>query len=495
MSVRNPRIASLIDSWVSTRQHVARVVSLADEIVELLKADQLLYTMRIPPWMVGAHPANRGGYGCSGMMVHSLGADIVQMGWSNEAIAHALCVEDDDSAKVVKETRSLIESSPGLAPVPAEHIKYGSLSCTHTNQFLNAVNYGIASDEESLTVEGRISKSKLEEDAKLKEALEKGLLWTVLSKQVEALYGQEVLDLLSHARNRTGAAQVKDGEIQVLLKVQKMVSRFSMVGQVDWESISRCLVKRESMDPKDLQVLMKFVQLYGGWYTGGIHPRSQPLPQKLCGEWSHRAHLHVQCHQRVEDFTFGVVPLVCHCDRKSTGSMPCCQDSEQNVQVHHAIGHLWLELCGQKKQMLQAEDVLVQCRSIVDLHGQGLDEKLRYKMIARLDTMVARIVLKKDTTQHSSVEHAGHGFCMDLAKALQDIGKQSPIVSPWAELVSKSSAAKEQAKEQTPSQGLNVIEYDASGRAVGACRLSLESRGCQQHRVHIGSTLESCCWS
>ena len=101
------------------------------------------------------------------------------------------------------------------------------------------MNHGIASDEESLTVEGRISKSKLGEDTKLKEALEKGLLWIVLSKQVEALYGQEVLDLLSHARNRTSSAQVKDGEIQVLLKVQKTVSRFSKVGQVDWQSISQ----------------------------------------------------------------------------------------------------------------------------------------------------------------------------------------------------------------------------------------------------------------
>ena len=122
MPVPNPRIVSVIASLGSTGQAVVRVVSLADEIVELLKADQLAYTMRIPPWMVGVHPANRGGYGCSGMMVHSLGADIVQMGWSNEAIVHALCVEDDETTKVAKFTSSLIESSPGLAPVPAEHI-------------------------------------------------------------------------------------------------------------------------------------------------------------------------------------------------------------------------------------------------------------------------------------------------------------------------------------------------------------------------------------
>ena len=483
MSVPNPTIASLIASTSGKSTDVVRVVSVADQIVQLLKADKLAYVMNAPPWMVGVHPANRGGYGCSGMMVHSLGAEIVAMGWSHEATSHALCVEDDDSGTIAKYTASLIESSPGLAPVPVEHIKYGSLSCTHTNQFLNAVNYGIASEEESLTVEGRISKTKLEEDTKLKEALEKGIAWLVLSRQVEAMYGHELLDLLSHARNRTGSAQVQDGEMQILVKVQKMVTQFSKNGQVDWQSISNCLLKRGSVNPTDLQVLMKFVQLYGGGSQGTFIDDLNRFHKSFVASgrivpistFSAINELKISPSELCPWFAIAIVKAQASCPANKT---------QNKVAKYLMPSDIAALSSAKKQQMLDAEAVLAKCRLLMDGHGDCIDEKLKYKMLYRLDTIVARIVLKKDMTQHSHAEQAGHAFCTELESALHACGKQSTIVSPWAASSSSSSGATEDKLEaQQKSQGSNVIEYDASGKAIGAERVSLQSTGCRQQRM------------
>ena len=72
-----------------------QVVSAVDMIIERLEAIGLAYRLSIPPELMGVNPANRNGYGLSPVEVHALGADIVKIGWSWAACAHAVAVEDD----------------------------------------------------------------------------------------------------------------------------------------------------------------------------------------------------------------------------------------------------------------------------------------------------------------------------------------------------------------------------------------------------------------
>ena len=259
----NPTIVALMKK--ADRKVHSKCVSTVESIIEILKDDGLCYITYILSTRVGVHRQNRGGYGVSGVEVHALGADIVEMGWSHKACLHAVCVEEGPNKAIAKFTAELYEKSPGLAPLQANHIQYGSISCSHTNQFLNVILAELPSEFEVLTVDGKISKTKLATaDPKLAEALDRGMQWTVLSHSVEEIYGPELLDLISFANNQAGRVARKDTEIHTLVKAQSLVTEYAATGHVDWGHIEHRLSRRSNMESKDLQVLLKFVQTYGG---------------------------------------------------------------------------------------------------------------------------------------------------------------------------------------------------------------------------------------
>jgi len=114
-------------------RHDARLVSAVDDIIGSLTVAGLAWRQRIPPKMVGVHPANRNGYGVSAIEVHALGAEIVRMGWSPAATAHAVCVEDSADRRIAEFSHRLSASTVGLGVPGAEIAKFGSISCSHTN--------------------------------------------------------------------------------------------------------------------------------------------------------------------------------------------------------------------------------------------------------------------------------------------------------------------------------------------------------------------------
>ena len=86
-------------------------------------------------------------------------------------------------------------------------IRYGSLACGHTNQFLVAALDRAVSDEEAISTDGRISIEQITKgDPQLSEALEKGLKWLVLDADVEDLY-PSLPDLVQRARQAIGQVQ------------------------------------------------------------------------------------------------------------------------------------------------------------------------------------------------------------------------------------------------------------------------------------------------
>ena len=69
-----------------------QVVAAVDKILALLEESKLVYRQSIQPHLVGCHMVNRNGYGLSPIEVHAVGAEIVKLGWSWSACAHAVCV-------------------------------------------------------------------------------------------------------------------------------------------------------------------------------------------------------------------------------------------------------------------------------------------------------------------------------------------------------------------------------------------------------------------
>ena len=116
------------------------MVAHVDEITKLLSASGLTYRMKIPPRMVGVHPKNRFGYGVQAQSVHKLGSEIVASGFSVAACSHACAIEENpDDRRIELFTRTLTSGTEKLAQVTPGETKVGSLSCSHTNQWLRCV--------------------------------------------------------------------------------------------------------------------------------------------------------------------------------------------------------------------------------------------------------------------------------------------------------------------------------------------------------------------
>ena len=228
----------------------ARLVSTVDDVLSKLEADGLAYRLSIPPKLVGVHPCNRDGYGISTAEVHSLGSDIVSMGWSWQSCAHAVCVEDDRSSTMEQYTYNLVSTCDGLGQAVHGQVKYGSLSCGHTNRFLCALLDEVPSEHEILTVDGRMSMSKVTaNDSKLKEAMSQGLRWLVLTAEAAEVY-PSLCDKVQRARNATGQAQRAESAVQMLLRIQNLAREHSKAsgGQVDWAHITNVITKRLPQD-------------------------------------------------------------------------------------------------------------------------------------------------------------------------------------------------------------------------------------------------------
>ena len=214
----NPAILRLLREADQTK-----LVKTVDDVMKHLVEDDLVYKCRIPSDLVGVHPSNRDGYGVSEEAVHSLGGDIVLLGFSMSATASAVCIEDGDG-KVAEFTKKICNGSEKLASVQPSEIKYGSLSCSHTNQFLRAANAEVPSTNEVLQVGSRINVAKItQNDSELKCALKEGLVWTVLKASVATLY-PAFPTMLQAAKNAVGQIQQHETEVQLLMRIQALAS-------------------------------------------------------------------------------------------------------------------------------------------------------------------------------------------------------------------------------------------------------------------------------
>ena len=208
-----------------------------------------------------------------GFDVLALGRTIVKDGWLLKATSHAVCVEDDPKERLsAKWTAECVKNTTGLARLPDGVVRYGSLSCTHTNQFLVSVLKAVHAPgfAELTDAEGRLSRAKLgSADNQLDKALENGIRWLVIDADVPTLY-PSLCRYVQCARNATGFAQRKETEFHALLQLQQAaeVQLRQRVTHVDFSTVLMQLSHRTNFKSHELQTLCKYVQLYGGGESG-----------------------------------------------------------------------------------------------------------------------------------------------------------------------------------------------------------------------------------
>ena len=261
--------ATVANRISTAKQTGSQVVSTIDFTISHLLEFDMAYRMQIPPTQVGPHFQNRDGYGLSPLAVHKVGKQIVHLGWSWDACSHAVCIEDDDLSTIGIFSEQLAERNRGLAPMPKSKIKFGSLSCGHTNHFLAAVQAGVASTEPNLSIDGRLSGSLIGgRDTAFAEALAKGLHWLVLRKEVATLY-PDFCSLVQYGRNAVGAVQQQESEVQLLMLIQQLAEEMHRnTSTIDWKLIASDIAKRMNQHAVDAKSYVEYVRRWGGGIGG-----------------------------------------------------------------------------------------------------------------------------------------------------------------------------------------------------------------------------------
>ena len=200
-----------------------QLVQGSQRVLAVLSKHGLVQKQVIAPALVGCHPDNRDGLGLNYIDVWELIASIAAVGWDWQA-PNPICVElrpGDEAAE--RFNQKLSEASGGvLPPNKAHELRYGSVSCSHTNAALRCLSQSAAGHEElhqGLLMEGQLSLELLRKrDPEFAQAAEQGLAWRVVSdlavKEFPSLPG-----LLQSASNCTGQLAKPESEMQVVRRI------------------------------------------------------------------------------------------------------------------------------------------------------------------------------------------------------------------------------------------------------------------------------------
>ena len=440
-------IAKLLDS---AEADSSKLVSIAEQVLHILEAEKLAYRARLPPKVVGVHPQNRGGWGVTPAGVHRLGFTISSMGFVPKETWHAVCIEDDTDGAIAEFTQKMFDSAEGLLGTTAADVKYGSVSCSHTNMFLVAVLAAARTEYDSMAAGGKLSYSKLSEDQHLKDALDNGLTWLIISAKAIRRF-KNLPQLIQAARNATGAAHQREDAFQVLHQVQCVAASMAATKQtVDWDQIRRVVGVRTQCAADDMKPLIDFAQKFGGGSTTSFvddlarfHKLYVPPGRIVPGTtWRALADLRISVSELCPYFVYGVIKCQASCPKDKC---------DGNVAKFISPSEISTLATTRKAAMLKAEKVLSECRMLAKTVG-ALPEVCS-KAIGRLDILIVRIVLDKkgDSEDMASV----------AKKFMEEIGHVP---------VDKGSVSSSVA---TP----NVVQYDEDGRPVAGGALMLRTEG------------------
>ena len=333
MAAANPLIVKLL---AQTDDH--KIAATIDEVLKKLEEDGLAYRLSIPPKLVGVHPCNRDGYGISATEVHSLGSDIVGMGWSWKACAQAVCIEDDPQSTIATHTADMVSASNGgLGRADQLQVKFGSLACGHTNRFLCAVLDAVPCELENLSVDGRMSFSKIVgKDPGLQDALKSGLNWLVLKATVGVLY-PTLPDLVQRAMQATGLAQRDEIEVQLLQRIQGAAkTMLARDKTVDWPTIASTVGKGRP-ESVDVEALIRYVQKWGGLPHGAFIADLNAFHKVYVP--SGRPFLDLRRACRPSPRTRRAVPLVRLRGAQGTSDLPAKGGRKSGLSLHQGGRH------------------------------------------------------------------------------------------------------------------------------------------------------------
>ena len=177
-----------------------KLVSGFESILEFLDSKQLAWgPVQINCSHLIPDSENRSGTGVSPHDSHALGLKFIKNGFSFKKQNQAVCVEMSAGAggqEALRRATQMSRLSRGKVPEPSTSVRYCTLSSGHSNMFLNSVAQRCPTAIVELQAPGsqNIDADRiLGDDPQLRAAVEKGLHWIVVSREIADVDGFKAL--------------------------------------------------------------------------------------------------------------------------------------------------------------------------------------------------------------------------------------------------------------------------------------------------------------
>ena len=322
----------------------------------------------LPPHLVGIFPDNRDRKLMHAVEMASKGCKIVQVGASRDLCGplRAWCVQDSEARESYNWTVKTAASSDAFA-VPSASVAYGSVGCSHFNQFLCAVNQARPTNMEFLKDKvGNINKNKIfNEDHTFASLATSGLDWYVLKRGFVAKY-EHVPRLFSKALNaehNIAVGETWDQQFSsICASAQLMVDGD---GDVPWPQVTKHIASSQGPHVADLPVHVQFIKKYGGGAslsyvldTLAYFNLRMPAGRKVSGHW-------IKLLTSIPLTTDFAVPRLVHAIFKCHA---CCDDSdcEDSLARKVTVPEMKGVFGKGATKALQAEQVLGRMKKVFD---------------------------------------------------------------------------------------------------------------------------------
>jgi hypothetical protein len=224
---------------------------------------------RVPPMLIGFHPANRAGSAPSAERCIDLARHILESGFQPElADCSGVLVQSKPGCTLIHSfnVEQLKDCKQMTALVNGTPLTFGSLSHSHLNQiFKNLASELVLGLEQISGKDGRCSLQLLKQvDPEFERYVREGLLWEILDHSIND--DPEALDVIQAACNASNTVGMDAHEMECILKLSTLCKRSAVVtarmtSQVCFETVRDKLAATMPgmvADP-DFQALFAFV--------------------------------------------------------------------------------------------------------------------------------------------------------------------------------------------------------------------------------------------
>ena len=297
-----PHVAEELGRLAAQAERGDNLVKVTQDTLTVLKDNHLMHRMQLVPSLVGCHPVNRDGCGVSAVNCHELIDEIIDVGYVSDKIRAIGC--EIESPSVLAFNDKLVATAGGaLGQMQSENLKICSLSASHTNFALRCFVYEAPHAEGQVTRNGKLNLQLLQTvDSAFYRAVQEGLVWDVIDKQVGLAY-PSLLAAISRSANTS--LQRGEHELQVLKRIQGLVvAQLEQGKQPSYASLKKQVLSTKPACSQSTPHMFLFVCKCSGGRTGSLLeelerfvrpriPTTRQLPvalwENLCQAVSRRA--------------------------------------------------------------------------------------------------------------------------------------------------------------------------------------------------------------